>query len=113
MISARFGLLMCVQFSTAGYERVKSSAFNLHLNIGSDGDDETKEGKLFQTRAAATGNARSPIIECFDRGMTRADLPKSPSRIYVGLKSELGRQVRRCNTMLAAKSEHCYSLRNS
>jgi len=50
---------------------VKSSVFNLRLNTGTDGDDEMKGGKLFQTRAAAIGNARSPI-ECFDRGMTSA-----------------------------------------
>jgi hypothetical protein len=64
--------LMVVQYSAAGYERVKSSVFNLRLNTGSDGDDETKGGKLFQTRAAATGNARSPIVEYFDRGMISA-----------------------------------------
>jgi len=46
--------------------------FNLGLNTGSDVDDETKGGELFQTRAAATKNARSPIDECFDRGMTSA-----------------------------------------
>jgi hypothetical protein len=49
--------LMVVQYSAAGYERVKSSVFNLRLNTGSDGDDEMKRGKLFQTCAAATGNA--------------------------------------------------------
>jgi len=36
---------------------------------GSDRDGETKDGKLFQTRAAATGNVRSPIVECFDQCM--------------------------------------------
>ena len=51
-----------VQRLAAGYKRVKSSVFNHHLNAGSDGDDETRGGKLFQTRAAATGNAWSPIV---------------------------------------------------
>jgi len=41
---------MFIQYSAAGYERVKSSVFNLRLNTGSGGDDETKGGKLFQTR---------------------------------------------------------------
>jgi len=43
-----------------------SSVFNLRLNTGCDGDDETKGGKLFQTRAAATEDARSPVVECFN-----------------------------------------------
>jgi len=30
---------------------------------------ETVRQKVFQTRAAVTGNARSPIVECFDPGM--------------------------------------------
>jgi len=64
---------MIVKYSAAGYEREQADVFNLRLNTGSDGDDETKGGKLFQTCAAATGNARSPIVECFDRGMTSAD----------------------------------------
>jgi len=61
-----------VKYLAAGYERVKSSVFNLRLNAVSDGDGETKGGRLFQTRAAATGNARSPIVECFDSGIQRS-----------------------------------------
>jgi len=34
--------LMFVQYSAAGYERVKSSVFNLRLNTGCDEDDEMK-----------------------------------------------------------------------
>ena len=41
----------------AGYERVKSSVFNLRLNTDSDEGGEIRGGKLFQMRAAATGNA--------------------------------------------------------
>ena len=63
---------MPVQHYAAGYERVKNSVFNLRLNTDSDGDDETRGGKLFQTRAAATENARSPIVESFARGMISA-----------------------------------------
>jgi hypothetical protein len=60
---------------------VKSSVFNLRLNTASDGDDETMGGKLFQTRAAATGNARSPIVECLIRGMTSAAVFADRSRL--------------------------------
>ena len=49
---------------------MKSSVFNLHLNTDSDVDDGTGGSKLFQTRASATGNARSPIVDRFFRGMT-------------------------------------------
>jgi len=61
---------MFVQYSVAGYDRVKSSVFNLCLNAGSYGDDETKGGKLFKTHAATNGNARSLIVVCFDCRMT-------------------------------------------
>ena len=64
-----------------GYERVKSSVFSLRLKTDSDGDDVTRGGKLFQTRAAATGNARSPIVECFVRGMTSAAVFADRSRL--------------------------------
>lgn len=38
--------------------------FSPRLKVGDDGDDVTADDKLFQTRAAATGEARSSIIEC-------------------------------------------------
>jgi len=38
----RFTRLMSIQYLVAGYEHVKNSVFNLRLNTGSDGDDETK-----------------------------------------------------------------------
>jgi len=34
-----------------------------HLNVDSGGDEVTEAGKLFHTRAAATGKARSPTVE--------------------------------------------------
>ena len=60
---------------------MKSSVFNLRLNTDSDGDDETIGGKLLQTHAAATGNARSPIVERFDDGMTSAAVFADRSRL--------------------------------
>ena len=59
---------------------MKSSVFNLRLNAEIDGVDETTGGKLFQTRAAATGNAQSQIVEYFDRGMTSATVFADRSR---------------------------------
>jgi len=64
--------LMFVQHSAAGYERANSSVFNLRLNTGSNGDDEMKGGKLFQTHVTLSGNALSPNVERFDRRMTSA-----------------------------------------
>jgi len=40
--------------------------------MGSDVDAVTKSGRLFHTRAAATGNARSPTVDSRDGGTTRA-----------------------------------------
>jgi len=37
-------------------------------------DAVTLDGKLFQTRGAATKKARSPIVERRDDGVTRADV---------------------------------------
>jgi len=51
---------MLVQYLAEGYERVFD--LRLNLNTGSDGDNKMKGGKLFQTHAAATGIARSPIV---------------------------------------------------
>ena len=49
------------------------AVFILRLNTDSDGD-KTRGGKLFQMRAAVTGNGWSPIVECFERGMTSATM---------------------------------------
>jgi len=40
--------------------------------MGSDVDAVTKSGRLFHTRAAAMGNARSPAVDSRDGGTTRA-----------------------------------------
>ena len=62
------------QFILSGNDRWNSSVFNRLLNIASEEVDVTWAGKLFQARAAATGNARSPIEECFVPGTTRASV---------------------------------------
>ena len=44
-------------------DRMKSSVFSCRLKTGSDVCMVSDGGKLFHVRAAATGNARSPIVE--------------------------------------------------
>jgi len=53
---------------------VQSSGVACRLNMGSDVDAVTKSGGLFHTRAAATGNARSPTVDSRDGGTTREDV---------------------------------------
>src|SRR5664279_5447612 len=48
-----------------------SSVFRHRLKIGSNVDDVTETGRLFQARAAATGDARSPMVTCLLIGTTR------------------------------------------
>ena len=48
----------------------QTPVFSRLWNVGSDGDEVTSAGRLFCTRAAATGNARSPTV---DRHVARHD----------------------------------------
>ena len=57
----------------AVYDRRNSSVFSARLNAPSDGSDVIAGGSAFQTFAAATGNARSPMVLCNERG-TCSDL---------------------------------------
>jgi len=45
-----------------------SSVLNARLKVCSDGNDMIAGSTMFQTLAAATGNARSPMVLCNDRG---------------------------------------------
>ena len=78
------------------------------LKIGIDGDSVTAGGRLFHTRAAAAGNARSPIVECRILGTTSAVVDADRSR-HLESKSvtrlELSRAIRWSETVLAAKSQ--------
>jgi len=49
-----------------------SSVFRFLLNVDIDGDEVTEAGKLFHTRAATTGKARSPTVERQVRGTVSA-----------------------------------------
>jgi len=50
------------QFSQKSNEWLKSDVFSRRLKTDSDGDAVTSDGRLFQTRAAATPKARSPTV---------------------------------------------------
>jgi len=45
-------------------------------------DAVTLDGKLFQMNGAATKNARSPIVELHDDGVTRADVDAECSHLF-------------------------------
>ena len=62
--------------------RADSSVSNRLLNTGSDGDDVTNGDRLFNVRAAATGKALSPIVECSVRETIKAvaDSDRKPRR---------------------------------
>jgi len=50
------------QFSQRSNERLKRDVFSRRLKTDSDGNAVTSDGRLFQTRAAATPKARSPTV---------------------------------------------------
>ena len=51
----------------------KKLIFSLLRKTGSDGDERTVSGRLFQTDAAAAWKARSPMVARTVRGATSAD----------------------------------------
>jgi len=58
-----------VQYSTSRRQKLRHQydvankyIFKCRLNVDSDGDDVTNDGRLFHVRAAATGKARSPMV---------------------------------------------------
>jgi len=51
----------------------KSSVLRWRLKADSDVDEVTLDGRLFHTRKAATGNARSPMVEWRVGGTTSVD----------------------------------------
>ena len=82
-------------------KRPNRQVFNRFLKVSSDGENTTSDDKLFHSRAAATGMARSPIVTYSVRGMTSdaddADLRRR--RDYIGHTVKLIHQVLWCLTM--------------
>jgi len=56
---------------------MKSLVFSRCLNVLIVAADVTEAGRLFHTRAAATGKARSPTVERQVGGTTRAPIQKA------------------------------------
>ena len=50
----------------------KQTSLEFSLNVGRHCEDVTSDGRLFQVLAAATGNARSPIVESCVSGTASA-----------------------------------------
>jgi len=69
-----------MQFSQISDERLKSDVFSRRLKTDSDGDAVTSNGRLFQTRAAATPKARSPTVTRRVGGMLSSNVEAEQSR---------------------------------
>ena len=68
------------QFSQISNEWLKSDVFSHRLKTDSDGDAVTSDGRLFQTRAAATAKARSPTVTRRVGGMFSSNVEAERSR---------------------------------
>ena len=62
------------------YLSIKSMVFSGRLEVGSDNVAVTSRGKLFQTLAPATADARSPIVQSRINGKSRS--PGPPEDIF-------------------------------
>ena len=58
----------------------RPTVFRCRLNMGSDVDAVTKSGRLFHTRAAATGKAPLPTVDSRDGGTTTAGVDAERKR---------------------------------
>jgi hypothetical protein len=68
-------------------ERWNNSVFSACLNASKDGSDWIDGGRLFHTLAAATGNARSPMVQWFALGTESDDDDKDRSRLRESLSA--------------------------
>ena len=66
----------------SSFSRTVQSSGVDRLNMGSDVDAVTKSGRLFHTRAAATGKARSPTVDSRDEGTAIV-----PPSVLIGRRS--------------------------
>ena len=66
---------------------------NEGLKVVTVAESVTKDGSEFQTRAPATGKARSPIVVLRVGGTTSADVDAERSRLLESL-SEFNREAR-------------------
>ena len=66
-------------------------------------DAVTLDGKLFQTRGAATKNARSPIVERLYDGVMRADVDAERSRLLASMSATRHRSFARYGTAVPCR----------
>ena len=66
-------------------EDLNSSAFRRRLNVGTA---RSEDGREFQARTAATGNARSPSVERDDQSLRQTDIASSDRRMQFYHKSK-------------------------
>jgi len=76
---------MCAVWKNEGNDVAKRWVFRRRLKVPSVSDAVTLDGKVFQTRGAASGtkNARSPIVVRHEDGVTRADVDEDRSLFLV------------------------------
>ena len=97
----------------------KSTVFSSQRNVVSDGAFLTDDGRLFHARAEATGEARSPSVECLVDDTTSMAVSRAQTTSSVDVRCAVGalsKVRRRCSMKTAvgqiAQPEYD-SLRNS
>jgi hypothetical protein len=80
MLTKQLATTRLVTRQFAPYDRATSSVLSRLRNTDSVGDEVTDGGRLFQTREAATGKARSPIVEQLVRGTAKSAVAEERSR---------------------------------
>jgi len=88
----------------------RTVVFRFLLNVDSDSDEVTEAGKLFHTRAAATGKARSPTVKRRVRGTvstSEEDERVTPTSVQIGNAMEVTGKVGWSLTVEAAVHQHC------
>jgi len=91
---------LCIQ-SWMSNDNKNSAVFSSRKNSCNDDAARIEDGKPFQARAAATGNARSPSVTRLDQCWRRSRL-KTSTCIYVGGLAEGLGKIRWCSTIKAA-----------
>ena len=72
-------------YHTPGKLREKSSVLSSRLKAGRVVDEMTSTGRVFQTRAAMTGKARSPTVDSRDVGTAKVSEDHDRNRCLDGI----------------------------
>jgi len=84
----------------------KRCVFRRRLNVPSVSDAVTLDGKVFQTRVAATKNERSSIVVRHEDGVTRADVDEDRSLFLVSTSATRRSSLARYRTMQTSKDDN-------